>query len=128
MKNLFTSVALFSILALSITSCSVESLEDQGLQDSEANFNIAKNDTQIEITTLYIEWNNEVTQVDMDNLRQELMNHDSPVILHYFEKLDETQLTEQWEVSIVEGNSKGKKPKKWLNDKKEIGFVSVDPF
>jgi len=132
MKNLFPKALLSLLILSSITSCSVDSLEDQDLLDNEIELksNLSKYDEIID-TTLFISWKEDISESEKNNLREELMDFESTLQLHSFTLIDSQENPEgieQWEITSKATESEVEKPLVWIKKKREIDFVSKEPF
>ncbi|EAS19346.1 hypothetical protein FNJ87_18555 [Nonlabens mediterrranea] len=125
MKNLFLKLLLCSTIALSITSCSVNSLEEDDLTTNNKSLNLLNELIKID---LYVSWEPEATEDQKIQLREELMHSNSLIALHSYH-IDETiHSGEIWQLSVQLLESDSTDPVLWIEDETVIDIASFEPF
>ncbi|GAK91219.1 hypothetical protein JCM19297_716 [Nonlabens ulvanivorans] len=125
MKNLFLKLLLCSIISLTITSCSVNSLEEDDLTLQNSSLQLKSNTAKLK---LYVSWEPNATKDQQTHLREELKYSNPYLILHSYTIDENIHNGEIWELSFQQSEAESTDPVLWIEDETVIDIASFEPF
>ncbi|WOI21580.1 hypothetical protein [Nonlabens ulvanivorans] len=125
MKNLFLKLFFCSIISITISSCTINSLEEDDLTTNNKSLTILSDLIKID---LYISWEPGTTEDQKNHVREQLTHSNSLTTLHSF-YIDETiHNGEIWQLSSKLLQSDTTDPILWIEDEDLIKHASFEPF
>ncbi|MGJ8683991.1 MAG: hypothetical protein ACSHWW_05170 [Nonlabens sp.] len=126
MKNSLSKISIYLLLFVFITSCSVNSLEDEGLMNEASNIALTNNSQKNATSTLYISWEEGVTETDKFNLRENLMFSQTIIQLYSFQIDASNENREEWQITYESQDVT--KPIIFVKEETVVENASFEPF
>ncbi|PQJ30678.1 hypothetical protein BST92_01450 [Nonlabens arenilitoris] len=113
------------MISLTITSCSVNSLEEDDLNIQNNELTLKSNTVK---SQLYVSWETTATKDQKIHLREELTYSHPFIKLHSFSIDENIHSGEIWEVSFQQTEAESTDPVLWIEDETVIDIASFEPF